>query len=133
MSDPYYGGVSSGSTSSGKKHRQSDRKVNRKRIGVIRKNGKTGKKENFLDIYVDWPIRNEGEFEFTNGKNLAPFSSVSTYKLDQSNIWKFELNGAIVLLDALLSGAAGHGRFIGGAYDMYSVTWKVEHSYRKGD
>ena len=47
------------------------RKVNRKRIGVIRHNRKTKKAENFMDVYVDWPVKQRGEFEFTSGPEAS--------------------------------------------------------------
>ena len=111
---------------------KSARKVNRKRIGVTRVNRKTGKRENFLDIYVDWPVRKEGDFEFGSGNDLTPYASVSKYVRTNDVAWRFELSNAYVYLEALLSGSHGRGQFTGLYEDPYDVTWKVEQKYYKG-
>ena len=92
---------------------KSARKVNRKRIGVTRVNRKTGKRENVLDIYVDWPVRKEGDFEFGSGNDLTPYASVSKYVRTNDVAWRFELSNAYVYLEALLSGSHGRGQFTG--------------------
>jgi hypothetical protein len=113
--------------------RQAARKVNRKRIGVTRANPKTHKKEDFLDIYVDWPVKHKGVFEFNGGNDLAPFASVSEYEQTSGTTWRFELNGAYLFLESLLSGHHGKGQFLGDMNNLYTVTWKVEQKYYQGE
>ena len=95
-------------------------------------NGMGLREKYFLDIYVDWPVRKEGDFEFGSGNDLTPYASVSKYVRTNDVAWRFELSNAYVYLEALLSGSHGRGQFTGLYEDPYDVTWKVEQKYYKG-
>ena len=107
------------------------KKVSNKRIGVTRKSKRTGEKENFLDIYMAWPPKSKGHFDFNHGNDLAPFASQLEYQVTRDDTHKFELNHAAVYFERLASATSG----VGTVYDndgSYEVTWKVEQNYFKG-